>query len=399
MTTYLDLVFNVVSSSAPAWFTAINDGQWGTTAVAGTLDAVSPVVSGKRNSAITRAWTGGCVDQTRGEYILAANGGHGDYSGNEVYALALKTATPAWARITEPTPDGQILATELNGAAVAVNADGKPRAVHGWHRCCFGDGKVWYVGQDAYVSGNGSFTPYTVSFDRASLAWRTDYGLWTGKTQNGVGATGPAVYDRNRNRVWTFAAQGFNPTSVWSINCSTGAYTGPHASINGAYVYESWAAYAHDLDVIVFGLSNQANMPGYIGVFRPATLQFSLYLTTNSWSATGSDGQAIANMDKRMGAVYDPVNKCVYLFDAGWSLGAAIKVLQIPASLGGSGASFAWRTHTPTGGETPAAPASYRGTYSKFNLIEDMGGGKRALVCVTDTLGPTYVMPLPAGGL
>ena len=58
--------------------------------VTNTLSDVSPspVPPGSRHAIVT-AWTGGCVDQDRGELILAANGGHTDYAGNEVYACQL----------------------------------------------------------------------------------------------------------------------------------------------------------------------------------------------------------------------------------------------------------------------------------------------------------------------
>jgi len=41
----------------------------------------------------------------------------------------------------------------------------------------------------------------------------------------------------------------------------------------------------------------------------------------------------------------------------------------------------------------------YQGTFSKFQMIEDMGNGQAALCFVASTTGPLFVYKLPAGGL
>src|SRR5262245_28335501 len=70
--------------SAPSWFLNLPDATWSSIAVDGTISKVLPspipdAHGGDRPGAITDAWTGGAVDQNRGEYLMAANGGHADY--------------------------------------------------------------------------------------------------------------------------------------------------------------------------------------------------------------------------------------------------------------------------------------------------------------------------------
>ncbi len=80
------------------------------------LEDVDPDPSGTADykgsggqSQIIEAWCGGIVRQDSStsvlEYILEANGGHGDYYGNEGYTLDLLAGTPAWVRHRDPTED------------------------------------------------------------------------------------------------------------------------------------------------------------------------------------------------------------------------------------------------------------------------------------------------------
>lgn len=64
-------------------------------------------------------WSGGAFDSTR-DQLIVWGGGHGDYSGNEIYAFSLKTL--AWTRVNEPS--------NPPAKDVAYAADGGPCSRH-----------------------------------------------------------------------------------------------------------------------------------------------------------------------------------------------------------------------------------------------------------------------------
>ena len=47
----------------------------------------------------------------------------------------------------------------------------------------------------------------------------------------------------------------------------------------------------------------------------------------------------------------------------------------------------------------PYDNVNFHGSYSKFNIIEDMGNGHAAFVNVVDVQGPVYVYKVPKGGI
>jgi hypothetical protein len=75
----------VAPGTAPAWFTdpSFPVGTWKEIASSGTMQTAlapipEPTVAISSPSSFTDAYSGGCVDQARREYIMVAGGGHGD---------------------------------------------------------------------------------------------------------------------------------------------------------------------------------------------------------------------------------------------------------------------------------------------------------------------------------
>jgi hypothetical protein len=101
----------VGSGDLPAWVAALPLWQWHE--IPNTaLSSVDPSV---RSLGITGpsskidAWCGACLKRSGSVYMLGAAGGHGDYAGNEVDALALNVATPRWVQLRGPTPNSDII--------------------------------------------------------------------------------------------------------------------------------------------------------------------------------------------------------------------------------------------------------------------------------------------------
>ncbi len=264
--------------SAPAWFVAQTPGVW--IAIAGepgerVSDVVpSPVpvnpageVSGSPAS-IMAAWTGGAVDQARGEYILCANGGHADYSGNEAYALALREAIPRWRRLSDPTPNNQIFYNEPPGASGAVNGDGRPRAMHSTFEA-FGDGRVWFGLQNAYASPAGGLSKAVWSYNRDALGAAATPLPWTASNLgpwefHGMVPTpydgsalkfGVSVFDRVGHKVWSLSGSGANSSVYWSVDTqgTTFGTINAYAANQSFGSWGGWAVVAHDLRILVAG--------------------------------------------------------------------------------------------------------------------------------------------------
>ena len=93
----------VPSGPLPAWASPLPLWEWyeiPNTALS-ALDSSLGIVTGNPpgitgpSSKIT-AWCGATLKRQGSVYLLGACGGHGDYAGNEVDALALNTDTPQW---------------------------------------------------------------------------------------------------------------------------------------------------------------------------------------------------------------------------------------------------------------------------------------------------------------
>jgi hypothetical protein len=138
---------------------------------------------------IIQAWSGGAVDSNRSR-LLIWGGGHGDYWGNEMYALDL--ATLSMKRIVEPSP------TTSQATCTSALPDGTPTSRHTYH------GLSYIAHLDRFFAVNGSLAPC----GNGDLAtWGYDFGVQ--KWQKMI-ATSPmattfgtmAVYDSTTRQVF-----------------------------------------------------------------------------------------------------------------------------------------------------------------------------------------------------
>jgi hypothetical protein len=93
-----------------------------------------PAISGNTGcESVISAWSGGVADACRNRLIFWG-GGHGDYYGNEIYALELAESPPRLTRLTEPSvppascedeaPDGNAASRHTyNGISTIESAD------------------------------------------------------------------------------------------------------------------------------------------------------------------------------------------------------------------------------------------------------------------------------------
>jgi hypothetical protein len=140
----------LVDLPADSWFTVPNT----------KIRPLCPTSIGGSCNNVIDAWSGGTFDPVHNQ-MLIFGGGHGDYSGNEVYAFDV--ATFAWSRLTDPSPDSPASQDPL--------PDGKPVSRHSY------DGISYVTHADRmFVHGgsrwqDGSGTNVSWAFDPSSKTW------------------------------------------------------------------------------------------------------------------------------------------------------------------------------------------------------------------------------------
>jgi len=396
--------------SAPAWFLNLPDATWSSIAVDGTLSKVLPspipdAHGGDRPGAITDAWTGAAVDQNRGEYIVAANGGHADYPGNEAYALALRSANPAWRRLTDPTPNDKLgdVTTQGNGRY----ADGRPRAMHSTFET-FADGRVWFPLQNSVTSNDGGTVNGMVAFNRdllgsasSPLPWTAanlgpweihaqpqPSGIWLGTVIFGVAAFDPVAH-----KIWALGGNSTNYTMYWSVD-TTGTSLGKvtrYQSNQPFGHWGGWVAVAPELRVLVAG-DHLKKVITVLDLNSPGS-----WKEISNVSGAGYFGQG-------SGGVYIAANRTIAIGHPK-AIGRTIQTLRIPTKVVNgqtvydSAGQWVWGTRNP-GGPTFSMPSGGNNdSYSKWNIVQDMGNGQSAIVVLTDIHTATYVYKVPRAGI
>lgn len=160
----------------PTWRQSMGRWQW--KQIPGTdLSSVAPNprVPGALSARID-AWNGLAADTRGSRLYSAANGGHADYSGNEVYEIDLSQNAPAWSMIRSPSAASDIVASDYSkGIFHDYYLDGRPASTHTYYALNFigsrnavfkfGAGSLWGTGNegnwktDAFSLGAGDWQP------------------------------------------------------------------------------------------------------------------------------------------------------------------------------------------------------------------------------------------------
>jgi len=167
-------------------------------------------------AAIMNTWNGGAWDPVRQALVLAANGGHADYGGNEVYAFFLSSLT--WQRLTEPSVAGPPTQTS------ETLPDGLPASRHTYSGVTFllKQDKVFTTGGSLWgSSGGGSRGAWT--FDVPSRKWERQ------ADAPGSQVTAMAAYDPITGLVFSLIQNGtlgaYDPAkNAWSNRGGPGTW-------------------------------------------------------------------------------------------------------------------------------------------------------------------------------
>jgi hypothetical protein len=144
----------------PVWRQSMGRWQW--QQIPGTdLSTVSPspAVPGALGGRID-AWNGLAADTRESRLFSAANGGHADYSGNEVYQIDLAQDSPRWKMLRAPSAAVDIVASDYSrGIFHDYYLDGRPASTHTYYSLNFigsrnaifkfGAGSLWGTGNEA----------------------------------------------------------------------------------------------------------------------------------------------------------------------------------------------------------------------------------------------------------
>lgn len=344
----------------PAWvgavgeWSALPNSNWLSSGVAWAGANPGAYTMGPR--AVLSAWSGAVLNTvgvwisgvfTPGTFLILWGGGHGDWSGNEVYAYGpLDADSPVWRRIIDPSVPG---ANDTDFAP-----DGRPVSRHTYDTLHYDPvtNKMFACGrQGNYQTGLGT-TPGgdMLDFGINPLAANPWSAHNTGFPSGGGGGVGSID-----------AQGGINPVTrlIWQVQKGNGNYLVKRDIDAG-----TWTAYAKD---------NPNGAPDSKG---------SLDYLNNLLVTRGTSGQILVqNLASPTSALYTPsvtgsapaAGDTAMDWDhaggrhAFWSGGKTLWFLTPGANPAPGGDAWTWTSTTPAGGATPAA-AEGNGTFGRFRV-------------------------------
>jgi hypothetical protein len=317
---------------------------------------------------VTAAWNSGWFD-TRRNRLMVWGGGHGDYYGNEIYALDLNTLS--MKRLTDPG-----LPAAPSSTCIAAIAGGtQPNSRHTY------DGLTYMANVDKLFvfggcvsCGAGGFLGDTWTFDLPTLKWERRYPSGTGPR---AGVPGQVVaYDPNTGKV--FIHDRYN---LFSYDPTTNSYQKLSAEQPIDY----------HLTAVVDPVRKKLVMIGYGQQWVYDIAPGSSYVQ-QPLNSTG--GTALVS-SLYPGLAYDPVSDRI----VAWNGGNTVYSLDMNTRV--------WTPITYAGG--PGA-ANVNGTYKRWSYSPAAGGFVvvnsidanawffRVGAGTTDKTAPSVSMTAPATG-
>lgn len=334
----------------PAW----NEGQavnaWrqlpANTAMS-TCEGTLPNPQGNGPSYKLYAWTGYAWDFNKSKAYSVAQGGHGNYSGNEVDMLDLSRDWPLWdeLRAAYATPPNN---PNTNYTYYAAN---EPSSRHGYMQMCVhhGQQKVYQMGGSVWNLGNG--TTDTYSYDIAA----NTYSAESGNSDMPAGSLNlTCCQDPSTDNLYLFGGTGSGDVK-WRWNASNNTFTVLSPSPNDAgSIYQSTCAFdSTRREILIVG--------GPDGDF--------LYdvdaNTFDEITLTGSKATQVSGVGNGAAMSYVP-DLDVYIVRDNVSGGTIYQVTPV---------TWACEEISTTGGSSiPAVNGEYQGHFTKGMYLPNLGG-------------------------
>ena len=328
------------------------------------MDAVAPDPLPPGNAqpgGVMTKWSGGTYDFGR-DRLLVWGGGHKGYAGNEIYAFDVNNMK--WVRLTDPTPNSQLIDTS------SAYADGNPSARHTYdglayipppYDMLYGRGGSWW----STTGNNGNNDTWLFSFTADSWSQGATYP--SDQTLNEL-----TDYDFVSGQVYSHGKRklsAYNPANdSWTV--VTTDDSGQKLGGNGVIdpVRRLFVRIGRD--------SNNVPTGRYARVWdihnTPPVRQ--------DLNSTGDNEIEDANAP---GVVYDPVSDKIVAWD-GFDTSGSVYVLDMDTRV--------WTKISPSGSVRPAVHTSkeYNGTFGRFQYVKS----KNAFIAVSYTDENVYVYKL-----
>lgn len=197
-----------VAGGMPAWLSGAAVNEW--IAISGTTHAGSagdPTSDGRSTSRLAYSGAG----LVGAELVLAACGGHGDYSGNEVTSIDLSQDSPTWTL--------RLARTASVTADVAYYGDGRPSSRHTYWSTHYSTTRSrLMLHRSRFVYGSAVSFNDSNGFDLGTNTWDAD-GTWADGSTPGCRDAYDNVWaftnSQHSIRKWTAA------TDTWSGDLGT----------------------------------------------------------------------------------------------------------------------------------------------------------------------------------
>lgn len=383
--------------------------------------APGPVVAANRRGNTgpngTINYCGATSDQDRNEYIMCANGGDGDYPGNETYILRLNTDTPRWHRLNDPSPNVSRM-TVFSGTVTSVgrtptyagttevmdfnpdplnlfggvtnpplyppepsNGQQRPRAMHtyGYQHYVKGSdgvGRVWFANMGSMSIGPGG-SLYALSFNRDQYGALSDlyappaYGV-------AADSTNPWTYHQNQFPLSDTNASlsVYDPVDrkIWRMGSAmndSGRYHSMNVSTPGSFVQQQYFATPIGSGITKNGFSvlaplSTASRLWIVGIQGSPARVWIRNVASDTDSATGSTAGVIipGSSIEQDGFNWDPLNR--------YSVQGGVDELPVPIS-GQRSAAMSAVYHDATKSILIVNPYGMGGTIRQL-LIPTTGG-------------------------
>ena len=224
-----------------------------------------------------------CIAGT--ELVLAATGGHNDYSGNEVTGIELNVDAPAWALRKSRT-------ASVTADAAYNTSDGTPTSRHAYHSHIYSSTQSRVMlHRTRFVSTDASSYNDSNGFNLSNNTWDAD-GTWADGHTAGC--------KDSSDNVWALEASGGQQLWKWTAATDSWAQTFTSGSAGPGYPM------AHDSSRSQLFALSWGNGEGGSGVAAAIFTSGGTARTTISFNASSAYTQWQADAPAYASMIYDP---------------------------------------------------------------------------------------------
>lgn len=312
--------------------------------------------------AIIESWCGMWYD-TKRHRCMIHGGGHGDYAGNEIYAIHLNTETPFAELWTEPSPD----VSKPEGEEEGTYPDGLPGSTHTYDKLVYApniDKLVRTQHNMVYPERYGGsdiiwqYDPANLNPDKYQRALEGWSRIAEGFPIPGMQSPAGATYNSRDGCIYILRSGSF--TDVYKFDPVAITFVNVYSASSSDIGSQGWGGYT-ELDCI----------PSYGGnglLVAKGSSSGVVLLDLETFQAgrpTINDPDSLLSF--RMDTPYDPVNNCLWT----WAGGNVLGKIPVPANP----FSDTWEVQSVNISGVASLPASPtpNGVYSRF-AYDSIGG-------------------------